>query len=191
MKKVFLIIILVAFSISSFAQRNNNEWLLSVGFNSINSLGTLSPFNSPGDWATKLPISAAIELNWTDDFAIEQSITFNGFTTEDRIDSSNNLTKDYNYVSFDTHVKYYFGKYIFNQRRTDWIDLYANAGLGFFSIDETNISANLGGGVLFWLNKDRSFGIRTQVIGKFAFNHKSSGIDNNHYQWHLQAIFKL
>ena len=73
----------------------------------------------------------------------------------------------------------------------DWIDIYGNAGLGFFSIDETNISANLGGGLLFWINGDKTFGIRAQVIGKFAFNHSDSGLDNNHYQYHLQAVFKL
>lgn len=188
MKKIILIVTLVAFSISSFAQRNNNEWLLSVGLNSVNSLGSRSPIFHPEDWATQFPISAAIELNWSDDFAIEQSITFNGFTEDDEIDGAD-LKKDYNYLSFDTHVKYYFGKYLFP--RTYWIDFYANAGLGFFHIDETNISANLGGGVLFWLNRDRTFGLRTHVIGKFAFNHKDSGLDNNHFQYHLQAVFKL
>lgn len=188
MKKLILIVTLVAFSLSSFAQRNDNDWFLSIGLNSINSLGSQSPIYHPGDWATQFPISAAVEFNWTDNFAIEQSITFNGFTEDDEIDGAD-LKKDYNYLSLDTHVKYYFGEHIFP--RTDWIDLYANAGLGFFHIDETNISANLGGGVLFWLNRNRSFGIRAQVIGKFAFNHKDSGIDNNHYQTHLQAIFKL
>ena len=99
------------------------------------------------------------------------------------------LKEDYNYLSLDTHVKYYFGQHIFP--RTDWIDFYANAGIGFFHIDETNISANLGGGVLVWLNDSRTFGLRAQTIGKFAFNHPDSGFDNNHYQYHLQAVFKL
>ncbi|EDP71443.1 hypothetical protein FBALC1_03127 [Flavobacteriales bacterium ALC-1] len=189
MKKLILIIALGTFSLSSFAQRSNSEWSLSVGLNSVNSLGSRSPIFHPGDWGTQFPISAAIELNWSDNFAIEQSITLNGFTEDDEIDGVN-LDKDYNYISFDTHVKYYFGEYIF-RRGVDWIDFYANAGLGFFHIDETNISANIGGGVLFWLNKNRTFGLRTHVIGKFAFNHKDSGLDNNHYQYHLQAVFKL
>ncbi len=189
MKKLILIVTLVAFSLSSFAQRNNDEWFLSVGFNTVNHLGSRSPIYHPGDWAGKFPISAAIELSWSDNFAIEQSITLNGFREGGEIDGVI-LEKDYSYISFDTHVKYYFGQeHLFP--RTDWIDLYVNAGLGFFSIDETNISANLGGGVLFWLNDNRSFGIRAQVIGKFAFNHAESGLDNNHYQYHLQAVFKL
>ena len=189
MKKLILIVTLVAFSMSSFAQRNNNEWLLSVGLNAINSLGSRSPIYHPEDWSFQFPISAAVEINWGRDLSIEQSITFNGFTSEDRIDSPNNLKEEFNYLSLDTHAKYYFGKYIFP--RTNWIDFYANAGLGFFHIDETNISANFGGGVLFWLNDSRSFGIRAQTIGKFAFNHPESGFDNNHFQYHLQAVFKL
>ena len=130
-------------------------------------------------------------MNWTEKFAIEQSITFNGFTTENRIDSDyNNLKEDYNYLSLDTHVKYYFGEHILGDR-IDWLELYVNAGIGFFHIDETNMSANLGGGVLVWLNNSRTFGLRAQTIGKFAFNHPDSGYDDNHYQYHLQAVFKL
>ena len=188
MKKLILIVTLVAFSLSSSAQRNYDEWYLSVGLNSVNSLGSRSPIFHPEDWIKRFPISAAVEFNWSENFGIEQSITFNGFTEEDEIDGAD-LKKDYNYLSLDTHVKYYFGQHIFP--REDWLELYANAGLGFFQIDETNISFNLGGGALFWLNRDRSFGIRTQVIGKFAFNHAESGLDNNHYQYHIQAVFKL
>ncbi|WP_400076746.1 outer membrane beta-barrel protein [Winogradskyella sp. R77965] len=188
MKKLILIVTLLTLSLSSFAQRNYDEWYLSVGLNSINSLGSRSPIFHPGDWAKRFPVSAAVEFNWSEKFGIEQSITFNGFTEDDEIDGAD-LKKDYNYISFDTHLKYYFGQYIFPN--SDQIDLYANAGLGFFQIDETNISANLGGGIMYWVNRTRNFGIRAQVIGKFAFNHAESGLDNNHFQYHLQAVFRL
>ena len=187
MKRFVLIVTLLAFSVSSFAQRNAEDWYLSVGFNVINHLGSRSPIYHPGDWVSKFPISAAAEYSWTEKFAIEQSITINGYRKGDDIDGRI-LKEDYGYLSFDTHVKYYFLDDIFRRRRADWFELYANAGLGFFSIDETNISANLGGGVLFWLNDKRNFGIRAQIIGKFAFNHSESGLDNNHYQYHLQAF---
>ncbi|NRD21347.1 outer membrane beta-barrel protein [Winogradskyella eckloniae] len=191
MKKIFLIVLIASFSLSSFAQRDSNEWFLSIGVNAINSLGSKNPIYHPEDWTFEFPISAAVEFNWSEDFSIEQSITFNGFAESSKIDvvPFGPLPKDYNYVSLDTHLKYYFRRHILPD--TDWVDFYANAGIGFFHIDETNISANLGGGVLFWLNKNRSFGLRAQTIAKFAFNHKESGFDNNHYQYHLQAIFKL
>ncbi|WP_458628853.1 outer membrane beta-barrel protein [Winogradskyella sp. PC D3.3] len=191
MKKILLLALIITFSISSFAQRNKSDWSLNIGLNAINSLGTQSPLNSPEDWSYQFPISAGVEFNWTDRFAIEQSITFNGFSEDSRIDYAK-PEKNYNYISFDTHVKYYFGELILGRgRNADWFDIYANAGLGFFHINETNISANIGGGVLFWLNRHRSFGLRAQTIAKFAFDHSNSGYDNNHYQYHLQAIFKL
>ncbi|WP_225035074.1 outer membrane beta-barrel protein [Winogradskyella sp. SM1960] len=191
MKKLFLVALLVAFSLSAFAQRNSrasNDWYLSIGVNAINSLGSQSPIYHPEDWMFKFPISAAAEYNWSEQFAIEQSITFNGFNEGDVIDGAV-LTKDYNYLSFDTHVKYYFGQLIFPN--ANWLEIHANAGIGFFNIEETNVSANLGGGFLFWLNTNRTFGLRAQTTAKFALNHSESGFDNNHWQYHLQAVFKL
>jgi len=189
MKKLILIALLISFSISAFAQRSDKDWYLNIGVNAINSLGSRSPIYHPEDWSFQTPISAAVELNWSERFAIEQSITFNGFNQDKEIDGVD-LQEDYNYLSLDTHAKYYFGEHIFGDR-IDWLELYVNAGIGFYHIDETNISANLGGGALVWLNRSRTFGLRAQTIGKFAFSHSESGFDNNHYQYHLQAVFKL
>ena len=191
MKKILLLVLILIFSLSSFAQRRNSDWSMSIGVNAINSVGTRSPFGRPGDWSFKTPVSAAVEYSWTYQFAIEQSITFNGFSDDDSIDFTP-TNEDYNYLSFDTHVKYYFGELIFGRgRNIDWFDIYANVGLGVFHIDKSNMSANLGGGVLFWLNRNKTFGLRAQTIAKFAFNHAHKGYDNNHYQYHLQAVFKL
>ncbi|MFP4845191.1 hypothetical protein [Winogradskyella sp. PE311] len=188
MKKIILLLILVSFSISSFSQSSDKEWFGSIGLNAINSLGTRSPVSSPGDWANGLPISLAIELGWESGFSIEQGFTLNKFSKGDKIDGVT-LTDDFTYTSFDTHAKYYFGKHIFPN--VDWLDIYGNAGLGIFSVDETNISANLGGGVLVWFNRRKTLGARLQSIAKFAFDHKDSGFDNNHFQTHLQLIFAL
>ena len=188
MKKIVLLLVAVTFSLSSFSQKSDKEWFASVGLNAINSLGTKSPINSPGDWANGLPISLAIELGWTTGLSIEQSFTLNKFAEGDEIDGVT-LTEDFTYTSFDTHVKYYFGKHIIPN--ADWIDFYANAGVGIFSVDETNISANIGGGLLVWFNRRRTIGARLQTIAKFAFDQKESGFDNNHFQSHLQLIFAL
>lgn len=101
--------------------------------------------------------------------------------------------KKYNYLSLDTHAKYYFKELIFGRGSyMSWFNIYANAGLGYFKIEESKLSANIGGGVLFWLNSNETIGLRAQAIGKFSFNNSvGSFYDNNHYQYHLQAIFKL
>ncbi len=188
MRKLILVCSILVYTITTTAQQNDKEWFASIGVNGINSIGSQSPFNSPGDWAFGLPISAAVELGWTSGLSIEQSITVNKFSEDEIIDGAT-LTEDFTYLSFDTHAKYYFGKHIFPD--TDWLDFYANAGVGIFTVDETNISGNLGGGVLVWLNRRKTLGVRAQTIAKFALDHKESGFDNNHFQAHLQLVFAL
>ncbi len=190
MKKITLLLLLICFGFSINAQssRNDKEWFASVGLNAINNLGSQSPVESPFDWANGLPISAAIELGWTSGLAIEQSFTLNQFAKGDEIEGIT-LSESLTYSSFDTHVKYYFGKHLFP--KSTWIDFYGNAGLGIFSMDETNISLNVGGGVLFWLNRRETLGVRLQMIGKFAMNNSDVVIDSNHYQTHIQMVFAL
>ncbi|WP_299127597.1 hypothetical protein [uncultured Winogradskyella sp.] len=188
MNKTTLLLILIFVSSFSFAQRSDKDWFASVGLNSINSLGTRSPFNSPGDWANGLPLSLGVELIWDSGLSIEQAFTLNKFPEGNTIDGVT-LKEDFTYTSFDTHVKYYFGKHILPD--VEWLEIYANSGLGLFSVDEVNLSFNLGGGVLVWFNRRKTLGARLQTIGKFAFNHKDSGFDNNHFQSHLQLIFAL
>ncbi|WP_299519998.1 hypothetical protein [Winogradskyella sp.] len=190
MRKLLLLTALLTFSLNSFGQASssNTEWFASVGLNAINSQGTQSPVGGLSDWAINIPVSLAVEVGWTSGLSIEQAFTLNSFAEGDEIDGVT-LQEDFTYFSFDTHAKYYFGKHIFPS--VDWIDFYGNAGVGFFNVDETNISLNLGGGVLFWLNRRQTFGIRAQIIGKFALDHADSGFDNNHYQAHIQAIFAL
>lgn len=194
MRRLLLLTVLLTFSLNSFGQSDDTklsdetEWFGSIGLNAINSQGTQSPVGKMGDWAINIPISLAVEIGWTSGLSIEQAFTLNSFSEGESIDGVK-LQDDYSYLSFDTHAKYYFGKHILP--KTDWIDFYGNAGVGFFHIDNTNISLNLGGGVLFWLNRRQTYGIRAQVIGKFALDHSDSGLDNNHYQTHIQAIFLL
>lgn len=188
MKKLLILSAVITLTLNSYSQSNSTEWFGSVGLNAVNSAGTQSPANGMTDWAINLPISLGVEVRWTSGLSIEQAFTLNSFAEGDKIDGVV-LQEDYTYYSFDTHAKYYFGKHIFPS--ADWIDFYGNAGVGFFIIDETNISLNLGGGVLFWLNRRQTIGIRAQVIGKFALDHAESGLDNNHYQTHIQAVFAL
>ena len=60
MKKILLLAFILIFSLSSFAQRRNSDWSMSIGVNAINSLGTQSPFDRPGDWSFQTPISAGV-----------------------------------------------------------------------------------------------------------------------------------
>ena len=83
-------------------------------------------------------------------------------------------------------MEYYFSDVLFD---ADWLDLYAGAGFGIFIIDEVNSSGNLVLGGTIWVTE--KIGIRLQGVGKFAVNAKDRQFDNNHFQYMLQAVFKL
>ncbi len=195
MKKIFLALVISCFTLVITAQSDRSierdEWYISVGVNTINSLGTKNPLESPSDWAFKTPISASIETRWTDLFALEVGLSLNGFESGSPLANGGPTEKDITYFAIDTSFKYYFGEYIFP--RQEWIDFYVNAGLGLFIIDNANLSLNLGGGVVFWLSQSHRFGIKAQALGKFAVNHRDAGkiYANNHFQYSLQGIFRL
>lgn len=192
MKKTILLVVLTTFSLFSFAQDNSNneQWSISIGVNAINNLSA-NPLYKPGKWDFTNPLSAAVEYSWMPNFALEQSIAVNSFSGNSRTNGVIH-EKQYNYISFDTHAKYYFKEIIFGRGSyMSWFDVYANAGLGYFHIEEDNLSASVGGGLLFWLNSKQTIGLRAQALAKLGLSNSLSTYDNHHYQYNLQATFKL
>jgi len=192
MKKITLIIALLL-SVCTYAQENDG-WIFGVGVNAVNDLGSESPVENIGDWAFKTPIALSAEKAWSKYFSLEIAGTINGFD-KNEIEISD---KKYTYYALDTNVKYYFGDHIIPSVK--WLDMYASAGVGMFLLGEGdvfkhtgtgNLTGNLGGGFLFWLNKNQTFGLKTQVMAKFAANNGDVGINTNHYQYTAQVIFKL
>lgn len=168
-----------------FVEEEDSPWKLSVGVNAVGSLGTRQPFSRLGDFQFKNPLALAIEHKWSKFFAIEQDLTLNGYEVKNEIDNGV-LRDDYFYISTNTYIKYYFSDVLFE---ADWLDLYAGAGFGIFSVDELNSSGNLALGGTIWVSE--KIGIRLQGIGKFAVNAKDRQFDNNHFQYVMQVVFKL
>jgi len=195
MKKIFFTAVLACFTLISSAQLDRsiekNEWIFSLGMNAINSLGSKNPVKSPGDWAFRFPLSASVETRWAEYFSLEIAFNLNGFKADSPIDAAGPTDENLTYLSLDTSLKYYFGEYILPE--TEQIDFYASAGLGYFKIQDSNISVNVGGGVLYWFDARKSFGIKAQGVGKFAFDHKNTGNEypNNHFQYSLQLMYRM
>jgi hypothetical protein len=191
-----LIVILVAcFTLSGFAQSDRSierdEWILGLGLNTINSLGSKNPFESPSDWAFRNPISISAETRWARLFTLEIGLSFNGFKEGKELDALGPPSDDIFYYAIDTSLKYYFGEYIFPE--TKWIDFYGAGGLGLFHIEDTNLSFNIGGGALFWLDRTNTYGLKLQGIGKFAVDHSNSGGEypNNHFQYSVHFLYRF
>lgn len=187
MKKI-VFIALLSVSVTSFAQNTNDDWLLGVGVNAVNNLGKRNPVETPDKWSFNMPFSVSVEKSWSRLFAIEVLLGLNEFSYSQTIDG-NTVENDETYFSVDTNLKYYFGKHVF--KNTSRFDLFATAGPGFFIIDNSNISLNVGGGALVWLNSKQSFGLKLQAVSKFALDAEKQGIDNNHFQYHAQVVFRL
>jgi hypothetical protein len=191
-----LLLILFGFGLAnSFGQStrsiDKNEWLIGVGFNTINSQGSKSPVGDISDWAFRYPLAVSAETYWSRLFSVELAASLNGYKAGDDIDAVGPSDDNLTYFAIDTHLKYYFGEKIFP--RTEWIDFYAMAGLGFFTVEDGNLSGNIGGGAMFWLDKKQSKGIKLQGVAKLAFNHSNSGSTyaNNHFQYNLMFVFRL
>ncbi|MEH6535191.1 MAG: hypothetical protein V7719_02275 [Psychroserpens sp.] len=185
---LFSAIISAQSSLSKQAYRNSrNPWILSVGFNALGNLGTKNPLKRVDEFSFRQPFAVAIEHRWTEFLSIEQDFSFNGYEATEFIDNGI-AAEDILYFSTNTSFKWYYSSYLFD---ADWVDLYSSAGLGIFTIDEFNTSANVSFGALFWINPTRTIGVRIQGTGKFAFNADSKQFDNNHWQYFLQAVFRL
>ena len=183
MKKLPLLILLLSFSLLTFGQDLNDTqnikqfntiYQISAGVNAVNNLGLRSPLNSPGDWAFENPISFGIEARsyFNKDLAFAFDVGFNKYE---------NMT----YYSLDGSVKYYLNEWI----PANDFEFFAQGGLGLFNIDKTNVSGNLGGGVLYWFNE--KFGVRVRSLAKFAFNASEELINYNHFQHYLEFVLVL
>lgn len=197
MKKAALLVFVIALiSLNGYSQsrltkdqlRNVDSWTISVGVNAVGSLGTRNPVGKLDQFEFGRPIALGVEHQWSRLLSIEQDITFNRFNERSEIDGVT-LSESLNYFSTNTYLKYYYSNDLFKNTDLNWLDLYAGGGLGLFSIDELNTSANLVLGGKIWVSDN--IGIRLQGVGKFAFNHKDSRFDNNHFQYMLQVVFKL
>ncbi len=183
MKKLPLLILLLSFSLLTVGQdlkdtqnveQFNTIYQISAGVNTVNNLGLRSPLNSPGDWGFENPVAFGIEARsyFNKDLAFTVDVGFNKLSEQ-------------TYYSVDSGVKYYLNDWI---PVTDF-EFFAQGGMGLFNIDKTNISANLGGGVLYWFND--KFGVRLRSLAKFAFSASEESNTNNHFQHNLEFVFVL
>ncbi|MGS2725206.1 hypothetical protein ACU8DI_01255 [Psychroserpens sp. BH13MA-6] len=193
MKKAILFLCLVAlFSFDGQAQltkrdyRSIESWTINVGVNAVGSLGTRNPFAKLGEFEFNRPFAVAVQRRWSRNLSIEQDFTLNRFKITSTIDNGA-LPEAFSYFSTNTYLKYYFSDELFPE--TLWIDLYTGGGLGIFSVDEINTSANLVLGGIIWVSP--TIGLSLQGVGKFAFNHKDNRFDNNHFQYMAYVVFKL
>lgn len=189
MKRVIICLFISTIGYTVHAQRFSRferDWKVSVGLNTVGSPGTHNPVGQISEFAFQFPLAVAIEHQWSEEFAVEQDISLNGFKAGAVLDGSKILDKRLTYFSTNTNLKWYFTDYLFD---LEYLDLYISGGLGIFTMDKTNTSANLSAGAQYWFSDN--IAVRLQSTAKFASNHKNEYYANNHFQHVLQIVFRL
>ena len=154
------------------------------GFNAVNNNNEHSPFKGMSDWAVGIPISFGVESTINRNLVFEQSFSVNKFKETTKSNRGNN-PNGFRYYSTSSNIKYFLDDLI----KSEKFQVFASAGLGIFNIKETNTSGNFGGGLQYWINEKMA--VRFKSIGKFAFKSDNKIYDNNHFQHHLELVFRL
>lgn len=208
MKKYILIFYFIAFSSIGFSQNSQEnggllvslnpseepqlfakDFLISFGVNFINSDGKGIPFGNVSNWSAVNPIFITLETQVSRNFAVEVAFSSNKLNEGTNRDGGL-FREDQNYFAIDANALYYVDQFIVPN--LSWLELYTGGGLGYFSLEGENVSFNLGGGGLAWLNSNKTFGLKAQVMAKFAVSDSATeNFNNNHFQYGLQAVVRF
>lgn len=185
---LFLFFTCISFSqvdSTSVGPSQSKRWIAKLGVNMVRSTGDGSPFGSFSENALASPLSIGIEYKFNDNFSVALFQSFNKWEADKGILDGQLLEEDQNYFSLDASLKFYFDEYFMHE---DWLDLYVDAGLGYYSERETGISPNFGLGGILWVSQTVGFNI--QGIGKFA----GKNVDNsgtNHFQYFAGLVYNF
>ena len=196
------LLLLAILSISSAkAQNENNRWAVFLGANAVDFYPTGS--GTDDDVWKKKAFGGLLETNtWNYVESLSQvnigRYMGNGFSVKadfgvsrlERIGDINlpsevkgkNIPKDASFISIDTEVIYSFRE-DFNSKV---IDPYIGIGPGYYFLDEDGVlTANISGGVNFWLTKRIALTIETTYKNSF----ESSELDLFQHSGGITVVF--
>ena len=166
--------------------RSDSDWKISVGVNALGSTGSRNPIRNLDQLAFINPLALAVEHQWSQEFALEQDLSFNGFRQGAILYGAPLEGKDLNYFSTNTNIKWYFTNYLFN---AEWLDLYISGGIGIFKMDKLTTSANVSGGTQYWFSDH--IAVRLQASIKLATNPTDHPYADSHFQYAFLVVYRL
>ena len=185
---IFLFVTSISFSQSESTKQSptlSKRWIAKLGVNMVRSTGDGSPFGSFSENALASPFSIGMEYKFSDYISVALLQSFNKWKADKGVLDGVPLTEDESYFSLDASVKFYFDEYFLDE---EWLDLYLDGGIGYYSERESGISPNLGLGGTLWISQ--TVGLNVQGIGKFAGkDFESSG--TNHFQYFAGLVYNF
>jgi len=171
----------------------NRALILKFGLNLVDSTGDKSPFNIFSDFD---------EMAFSNNFNIELEYRFSKLVSFAGILNTNKwkankgnidgimITEDYNYLSIDLDLKYYYGEALGWSDQNDWLELYLHGGVGIAKqAGNSGASLNFGPGANFWFSN--KLGLNINGTGKWLLNHGDNLYSSNHFQYSVALMYRF
>lgn len=170
MRYIFIFFLSLLFINNTHSQRPKNKGIFSfsVGLNAIDNNGEqniLSLFSEAENIAFSNPFEFFLNYGVDDNIEIYAGGTLNKYKKGQNIDGRT-LYSDVSTSSFDFGIRYYVWDIKSYKRKR--IRLYTHGGFSYNNIYTSYVTANLGGGITFDVNRGLSVYLNT--VSKFSTN---------------------
>jgi len=194
MKKLTIFIFLLC-CVKGFSQdkeKSINRWNFKIGVNIVDNRGKGELFGglTRTDQSAfgKLPLTAGLERRFSDLFGIEAIVSINSWEEGTGVIDGVTLPNPEGYYSLDINGKLYLDEWLKFGSDTKWLELYASAGLGRFTINKGTFTINYGGGASIWLSERVGLDFNTTI--KNALN-ASEIYETSHFVYSMGLIIDL
>ena len=183
LRKILLILLVVASFSSINAQDANNPWVIGFGTNAIHSPDTKADVFKVSQWNTASYFSRLTVSNYIDDgFSFEGALSVNNITNNNSLKVS-----EVSFLAIDGSLKYDLNSLSFIGE-TGMFDPYVLIGGGYTWVDQKGSGTfNWGTGANFWFSEN--LGLNLQAVGKHVFN--DFFLENNHWQFSAGVVLKF
>ncbi len=177
---LFLMLIVHVVKAQDCCNFQRNPWLFGLGINVVNDSGSLlnGIFDIKNNYNYSSPLRISIEKRFKEDYGFEVSANFNTFLKGKTINSEE-LEEDISFFSLDGMFKYYITNMYQNKDRS-WYEGYVMMGGGSSFYDGASaMTANLGGGLNFYISESTSFNMH--ATAKISVDNSVKGSNYIHY----------
>lgn len=193
MKKLTTLIILLC-CVKGFSQdtKKQSRWNFKVGVNVVDNRGNGDLFaglgridqNAFGD----IPLTLALENRFDKLFGIEAVLNINSWDESTSVIDGARPNDTEGYYALDINGKLYLNELFKMGEQFSWLELYASAGLGRFTINEGTFTFNYGGGASIWLSDRLGLDFNTVIKNTFS---DSEIYETGHFVYSFGLIFNL
>jgi len=198
MKKIVTCLLILC-SLKSFSQDykkdslvEHNKWSFKIGANVVDNRGGGQLFGglSRTDQSAfgDIPLTLAIEKRISRLFGIEAIASLNSWDASTGVIDGLKLPNNEGYYAFDVNAKLYLNELFNFSPEFSWLNIYANAGLGRFTINKGTFTANYGGGATIWVSDRLGLDFNTTI--KNSFN-DAELYETGHFLYTFGLVVKL